>query len=93
MDKKAVKQNFEIKKVTEESVVYQRVGKNYSKKTKNSKKTRKNITSLPTATLHTISIEEYEHLKCIEVELMNEIELKKPNQNFFKRAFISFFEL
>ena len=88
MGSKTTNQNFEIKKVTDESVIYQRVLNSQSKKNKNII-----ISSLPTATLHTISIEEYEHLKNIEEKLLNEIELKKPTENIIKKAFLSFFEL
>lgn len=90
MESKAIKQNFEVKKVTDESVVYQRVVNSNSKK---AKKLQEILSSLPTATLHTITIKEYEHLKEIEVKLLDELEFKQPSENILKKAFRVFFEI
>ncbi len=90
MDNKTANQNFEIKKVTDDSVIYQRVINPNSKKVK---KLQEILANLPTATLHTITLEEYEHLKSIEVELLDELEFKTPYENKFKKAFLSFFEI
>lgn len=90
MDNQTVNQDFEIKKITADSVIYQRVINSKSKKVK---KFQEILASLPTATLHTITLDEYEHLKAIELELLGELEFKKPNENKLKKAFLSFFEI
>ena len=90
MENKTINQNFEIKEITDDSIIYQRV---LNPNSKNSKNFKKILANLPTATLHTITLDEYEHLKAIEIKLLDEIKFKKPNENKFKKAFFSFFEL
>ncbi|MBW8242506.1 hypothetical protein K1F50_06805 [Muricauda oceani] len=90
MDNKTNSKTFEIKKITDDAVIYQRV---FSSNSKKNKRSQDRLASSPTATLHTISLDEYEHLKAIEVELLDELKFRKPQQNKIKKAFLSFFEL
>lgn len=85
-----IQPRFEIKEQTEESVVYQRV---INPKGRKPKEVEKIVNDLPTATIHTISMEEYEKLKNIEARLVNEFQNKERMTINFKRAFFSFFEL
>ena len=91
MSNKTVKESFEIKKVTEESIVYQRV---MDSKGRKPKKVQEILSNLPTTTLHTFTLEDYERLKEIETKLLDEIDFKnKPNISILQRVLSSFFEL
>ena len=83
-----IQPRFEIKEQTEESVVYQRV---INPKGRKPKEVERIVSDLPTATIHTITMEEYEKLKSIEARLVNEFENKSSTNINFKRAFFSLF--
>ncbi|TSE10323.1 hypothetical protein [Aquimarina algiphila] len=81
---------FEIKEKTDESVVYQRI---INPKGRKPKEVEKIVNNLPTATMHTFSEEEYDHLKSIEAKLEDEFETKSKSSSFIARAFFTFLEI
>ena len=95
MATKQNKESFEIKEITAETVVYQRVLDKKGKTIKKIKQIKKVEASLPTATIHTISLDEFEKLKNIEAKLIKELKPKVEVSinSKIKDVFISFLEV
>lgn len=82
---------FEVKEKTDESIIFQRIIK---QKGRSDKELRKIVDSLPTATMHTFSMEEYNRLKQIEQQIIEKFLSKESKKNSsLKDLIISFFEI
>lgn len=82
---------FEIKNQTEDRVIYQRLIK---AKGRSNKKIVKEVSKLPTATIHTFTLEEFQRLKEIERKLEFTIKkIEKNKRSFFHHWFFTFLEI
>lgn len=81
---------FEIKELDDDRVIYQRVLKNsgHSKK-----QTKKRVSSLPTATVYSLSEVEFNRLKSIEAKLLKTDEFKSKVRKSLKDILFTFLEI